>query len=98
MMWQSPLPVVSNTAACPIFVMPMKACGALQATNASAAICTPPSVPFLKLIGQQAQAPRVFHRLRVVVDRTRADHGQQARIAAMHDVRHLGAAALDEGL
>ncbi|MOA37732.1 hypothetical protein D3C78_1593540 [compost metagenome] len=39
-------------AAMPILVMPMKACLALAATMASAAICTPPSVPFLKPSGQ----------------------------------------------
>ena len=39
------LPRVSKMAAMPILVMPMKACLALAATIASAAICTPPSVP-----------------------------------------------------
>jgi hypothetical protein len=52
MTWQSPLPRVSNTAACPILVMPRKACGACAATMASAATFTPPSVPFLKPTGQ----------------------------------------------
>lgn len=46
------LPRVSKIAAIPIFVMPMNAWLARAATIASAATCTPPSVPFLKPIGQ----------------------------------------------
>ncbi|CFN81494.1 Uncharacterised protein [Bordetella pertussis] len=51
MTWVSSLPRVSKMAAVPILVMPMKACGALAATMASAATWMPPSVPFLKPSG-----------------------------------------------
>ncbi len=50
--WQSSLPRVSKIAAMPIFVMPMKACGARAARIASAATLMLPSVPFLKPTGQ----------------------------------------------
>ena len=48
----SSLPRVSKIAAIPIFVIPMNAWLAAAATIASDATCTPPSVPFLKPIGQ----------------------------------------------
>ena len=52
MTWQSSLPRVSKIAATPIFVIPMKACGARAARIASAATWMLPSVPFLKPTGQ----------------------------------------------
>src|SRR5436309_12024331 len=51
MTWQSGLPRVETIPARPCSVTPRKRCGWAAARTASIAICTPPSVPFLKPTG-----------------------------------------------
>src|SRR5262252_1404940 len=51
MTWQSGLPRVATIAQSPCSVTPRNWCGCVAARTASMAICTPPSVPFLKPTG-----------------------------------------------
>ena len=46
--------MVSKIAACPVLVIPMKACGAAAARSASTATRIEPSVPFLKPTGHES--------------------------------------------